>query len=365
MPNPTLHQSLSIKSLLESVFTRNASDLHLCVGVPPTLRIDGELTPIPNQPVLTPEDTEQLAFSILNEEQKEAFIKDKEVDLSYALENKARFRINAFHQKGYISVALRYLPFKIRTLEELGLPAVCQDFTKLSQGLVLITGPTGHGKSTTLAAMVDQVNHERADHIITIEDPIEYVFTHAKSIIDQREIHLDTHSFARALRASLREDPDVVLVGEMRDLETIAAAITIAETGHLVFATLHTNSASQTVDRIIDVFPPNQQPTVRTQMANILAGIVSQRLLPQIGGGRVVAAEILFSNPAIRNLIREGKSYQIQNVIQTSKEDKMISLDKVLAALVQKGVLTEEAAEPYTIDIRFFHKLLATSKVIE
>jgi twitching motility protein PilT len=229
----------------------------------------------------------------------------------------------------------------------------------------MVTGPTGHGKSTTLASMVETINQEKACHIITIEDPVEYIFTHKQSIIDQREVHLDTHSFSRALRSALREDPDVVLVGEMRDLETIATAITIAETGHLVFATLHTNSAAQTVDRIIDVFPPHQQPTVRTQLANILLGIISQRLLPKIGGGRVVATEVLFANSAIRNLIREGKSFQIQNVIQTSKGENMISLDKTLAALVQSGELTEENAEPYAIDIKFFHKLLATTKVIE
>jgi len=359
------NQVLSIKNLLETVFSRNASDLHLCVGVPPTLRIDGNLVPIPDMPVLTPEDTKALAYSILTEEQRELFEKQKELDLSYALEEKARFRVNVFYQKGYISVALRYLPSRIRTLEELGLPPICQEFTKPSQGFVLVTGPTGHGKSTTLAAMIDQINHEKACHIITIEDPIEYLFVHDKSIIDQRELHLDTHSFANALRSVLREDPDVVLIGEMRDLETIAAAITIAETGHLVFATLHTNSAAQTVDRIIDVFPPHQQPTVRTQLANILLGIISQRLLPKIGGGRTVAAEVLFATPAVRNLIREGKSYQIQNVIQTGKEENMISLDKTLASLVQKGEITAETAEPYAIDLKFFHKLLATSQVIE
>jgi twitching motility protein PilT len=354
-----------MKDLLENVFTRNASDLHLCVGAPPTLRIDGKLIPVSDKAPLTPENTEQLAFSILNDEQKETLVKDKEIDLSYELENKARFRVNIYHQKGHISIALRYLPFKIRTLQELGIPSICEQFTEASEGLVLVTGPTGHGKSTTLAAMIDKINHQRADHIITIEDPIEYVFNHAKSIVDQREIHLDTHSFARALRSALREDPDVVLVGEMRDLETMAAAITVAETGHLVFSTLHTNSAAQTVDRIIDVFPPHQQPTIRTQLSNILLGVVSQRLLPKIGGGRVAATEILFANPAIKNLIREGKSYQIQNVIQTSKAEDMTSLDKTLATLVQEGKITEESAEPYAVDIKFFHKLLATSGLIQ
>lgn len=356
---------LSMKNLLETTFNRNASDLHICVGVPPTLRIDGNLVPLPDLPILTPEDTENLAFSILTEEQKKLFLKNKELDFSYSLEEKARFRVNVFYQKGYISIALRYLPSKIRTLQELGLPSICEEFTKPSQGFVLVTGPTGHGKSTTLAAMIDKINHEKACHIVTIEDPIEYVFLHDKSIIEQRELGLDTHSFANALRSVLREDPDVVLIGEMRDLETIASAITIAETGHLVFSTLHTNSAAQTVDRIIDVFPPHQQPTVRVQLANILLGIVSQRLIPKIGGGRVVATEVLFATPAVRNLIREGKSYQIQNVIQTGREANMISLDKTLASLVQKGEISVENAEPYAIDLKFFHKLLATSQFVE
>jgi len=362
--NNSNQTSLSIKNLLEMVFNRNASDLHLCVGTPPTLRIDGNLVPIPNQPILAPEDTQRLAYSILTDEQKEMLEKEKEIDLSYSLENKARFRVNIYHQKGYISIALRYLPYKIPTLEELGLPSVCNEFTKHSQGFVLVTGPTGHGKSTTLASMINKINQERACHIITIEDPIEYVFVHNKSIIDQRELHLDTHSFARALRSVLREDPDVVLIGEMRDLETIAAAITIAETGHLVFATLHTNSAAQTVDRIIDVFPAHQQPTIRTQLSNILLGIISQRLLPRIGGGRILATEVLFANPAVRNLIREGKSYQIQNIIQTGKEENMISLDKNLARLVQRGEITIETGESFAIDVKFFHKLVAT-QIIE
>lgn len=362
--NNSNQNSLSIKTLLEMVFNRNASDLHLCVGTPPTLRIDGNLVPIPNQPILTPEDTKRLAYSILTDEQKEMLEKEKEIDLSYSLENKARFRVNIYHQKGYISIALRYLPYKIPTLEELGLPSVCNEFTKHSQGFVLVTGPTGHGKSTTLASMINKINQERACHIITIEDPIEYVFVHNKSIIDQRELHLDTHSFARALRSVLREDPDVVLIGEMRDLETIAAAITIAETGHLVFATLHTNSAAQTVDRIIDVFPAHQQPTIRTQLSNILLGIISQRLLPRIGGGRILATEVLFANPAVRNLIREGKSYQIQNIIQTGKEENMISLDKNLARLVQRGEITIETGESFAVDVKFFHKLVA-AQIIE
>ena len=359
-----VQSTLNMQELLETTFNKNASDLHITVGAHPTIRIDGDLIPLEDTPILTPEDTEALALSILNEEQKETFDKDKELDLSYSLKDKARFRINVFHQKGYISIALRYLPKKIKTLEELGMPKICEEFTKKTQGLVLVTGPTGHGKSSTLAAMVDKVNHEYPYHIITVEDPIEYTFTHAKSIVDQREIHLDTHSFARALRSMLREDPDAVLVGEMRDLETIQSAITIAETGHLVFATLHTNSAAQTIDRIIDVFPPHQQPTIRTQLANILVGVISQRLLPKIGGGRIPATEIMFANPAIQNLIREGKTFQIQNVIQTSAEDNMISLDKVLAALVQQGQVSQEHAEPYAIDLKFFHKLLATSKVI-
>lgn len=344
--------------LLEATIARDASDLHMVVGLPPTLRIDGELVPLVNKPTLDSATIPKMVFSLLNEEQKTILEKNKELDFSYAYGNKGRFRINAFHEKNSLACALRLIPSKIRTVKELNLPLIIEDFTKHSQGFVLITGPTGHGKSTTLAALVEKINQERSCHIVTIEDPIEYVHTHKKAIIAQREIHTDTHSFARALRSVLREDPDVVLIGEMRDLETIAAALTIAETGHLVFATLHTNTAAQTVDRIVDVFPPHQQPQVRVQLSQILLGIVSQRLLPKIGGGRIVATEVLFTNPAVRNLIRENKSYQITNVIQTGKEEKMISLDKTLAKLVQEGRITLDEAEMYALDPKLLRGLL-------
>jgi twitching motility protein PilT len=344
--------------LLLTTIKRNASDLHLTVGLPPTLRIDGKLVPLVEKPILDPSAVHKMVFSLLNDEQRTILEKNKELDFSYSYNGKGRFRINAFHEKNNIACALRLIPGKIRTVKELNLPLIIEDFTKHSQGFVLVTGPTGHGKSTTLAALVEKINKERADHIITIEDPIEYVHTHKKAMIAQREIHTDTHSFARALRSALREDPDVVLIGEMRDLETIAAALTIAETGHLVFATLHTNTAAQTVDRIVDVFPPHQQPQVRVQLSQIILGIVSQRLLPRIGGGRIVACEVLFANPAVRNLIRENKAYQITNVIQTGKEEKMVSLDKTLAELVQRGKITLADAEMYALDIKFLRGLL-------
>ncbi len=347
--------------LLETTIARDASDLHLVVGLPPTLRIDGQLVPLVNKPTLDPDTISKMVSSLLNEEQKNILEKNRELDFSYAYGNKGRFRINAFHEKNSLACALRLIPSKIRTIKELNLPLIIEDFTKHSQGFVLVTGPTGHGKSTTLASLIEKINQEKSCHIVTIEDPIEYIHTHKKAIIAQREIHTDTHSFARALRSVLREDPDVVLIGEMRDLETIAAALTIAETGHLVFATLHTNTAAQTVDRIVDVFPPHQQPQVRVQLSQILLGIISQRLLPKIGGGRMVAAEVLFTNPAVRNLIRENKSYQITNVIQTGKEEKMISLDKTLAKLVQKGKVTLDEAEMYALDPKLLKGLIGKS----
>ncbi len=350
--------NILIEELLETTITREASDLHLTVGLPPTLRIDGELVPLVNKPILDNPTIFKMVSSILNEEQKIILEKNRELDFSHAYKGKGRFRVNAFHEKNYLAAALRLIPSKIRTIKELNLPSIIEEFTKHSQGFVLVTGPTGHGKSTTLAALLEKINQERSCHVVTVEDPIEYVHTHKKSMIAQREIHSDTHSFARALRSALREDPDVVLIGEMRDLETIAAALTIAETGHLVFATLHTNTAAQTVDRIVDVFPPHQQPQVRVQLSQILLGIVSQRLLPKIGGGRIVAAEVLFTNPAVRNLIRENKSYQITNVIQTGKEEKMISLDKTLAKLVQEGKITLDDAEMYALDPKLLKGLL-------
>lgn len=351
-------EGLKIEKLLEQVVKEDASDLHLTVGVPPTLRVDGALKPIPNTPPLTEKEVEALIFSVVDETQKDIFLKDKEVDFSFAFGDVARFRANAYHQKGNMGLALRLIPTKIRTLDDLGMPKVVANFTDLPRGLVLVTGPTGSGKSTTLAAMIDKINHERAVHIITIEDPIEYTHAPVKSLIEQREVHYDTRSFSAALRSALREDPDVVLIGEMRDLETIAAAITIAETGHLVLATLHTNNAAQSVDRMIDVFPPHQQQQIRTQLSNILQAIVSQRLIPAIGGGRIAASEVMIATPAVRNIIREGKSHQLDAVIQTGAEEGMQTMDRTLANLVKSGKITLEEAKGYAIDIKELERLI-------
>jgi len=321
------------------------------VGVPPMLRIDGALTPVANTPSLDVETTERLIFSILDNEQKQILLKDKEFDFSFAFGDLGRFRVNAFHERGNIAAAMRLIPNDIPTLAELGLPAVVESFADYPRGLVLVTGPTGSGKSTTLAALLDKINSERSEHIITIEDPIEFTHKSKRSVIVQREVHYDTYSFSAALRSALREDPDVVLIGEMRDLETISAAITIAETGHLVFATLHTNSASQSIDRMVNVFPPHQQPQIKAQLGNMLMAICSQRLIPAIGGGRLVSAEILVANPAVRNIIREGKSHQLDQVIQTSAKEGMQSMDRTLVQLVQSGQITYDEAKNYAVDL--------------
>ena len=346
------------EELLEITISRGASDLHLIVGTYPTLRIDGSLVPLKEYGILTEPVAEQIIFSMITQEQRKYFEAEKELDVSVNLEDEGRFRVNVFYQRGSIGAALRLIPTKIKKLEELGLPKVCEKFTEPSQGFVLVTGPTGHGKSTTLASMIEKINQEKSVHIITIEDPIEYVHTSQRAIVDQRELHMDTTGWGKALRSALREDPDVVLVGEMRDLETIAAAITIAETGHLVFATLHTNNAAQTVDRIIDVFPSRQQPQIRMQLAGSLLGVISQRLLPKIGGGRVAAAEVLISNPAVRNAIREGKTHQINNIIEVSAAEGMISIDKNLSTLVKKGEVLAEEAKKYAINPQEFDKLI-------
>ncbi|HVQ43637.1 MAG TPA: type IV pilus twitching motility protein PilT [Candidatus Saccharimonadia bacterium] len=350
--------ALKIETMLEQVIKFDASDLHLQVGLPPMLRVDGALKPIDETPVLEAADVEKLVFSILDDDQKEILLKDKEVDFSFAFGNYGRFRVNAFHERGNIAAALRLIPSKVRTLEELQMPKTLQEFTKFPRGLVLVTGPTGSGKSTTLAAMVDKINTERSCHILTIEDPIEYAHSSKKSIVVQREIHYDTYSFAAALRSSLRQDPDVVLIGEMRDLETIAAAVTIAETGHLVLATLHTNSAAQSIDRMIDVFPPHQQQQIRVQLAGMLQGICSQRLVPGIGGGRVVAAEILVATGAVRNIIREGKTHQLDAVIQTGAEYGMQSMDRQLVQLVQEGKISYDEAKNFAIDLQELDRLM-------
>jgi twitching motility protein PilT len=339
-----------IEVLLEEVVKKKASDLHIQVGLPPMLRVDGILMPVAGADVLSDEAVETLVFAILDEDQKQILLKDKEFDFSFAFGDLGRFRVNAFHERGNLAAALRLIPNEILAIEQLGLPPIVNKFAEYPRGLVLVTGPTGSGKSTTLAGMIHKINSERPVHIITIEDPIEYTHRSKRSVIVQREVHYDTYSFSAALRSALREDPDVVLIGEMRDLETIASAITIAETGHLVFATLHTNSAAQSIDRMVDVFPPHQQPQIRSQLSNILMAIVSQRLVPAIGGGRVAAAEILVATPAVRNIIREGKTHQLEAVIQTGSEFGMQSMDKTLVNMIHNGTISYDDARMVAID---------------
>ncbi len=339
-----------LNDLLLTTARQNASDLHLAVGRHPTLRIDGILIPLQKEGILTPEIGENLVLNLLTPEQKDKFLKEKEIDFSYSFEDKARFRVNVFYQRGYLAAALRLIPAQIKSIEELNLPPILHDFSKLSQGFVLMVGPAGHGKSTTLAALLDEVNHTRNDHIITIEDPIEYMFTQDKCIISQREVRTDTLDFHIGLRSLLRQDPDVIMIGEMRDNESIATAMTAAETGHLVFSTLHTNSASQTIDRIIDSFPAEQQGQVSSQLAATLVGIISERLIARIDGGRLPVCEIMITNPAIRNLIRERKAYQIDLVIETSVQEGMLTLNRSLADLVKKKEISLENAELYSLN---------------
>ena len=345
---------MEIQELLTLTIKNKASDLHLMVGLPPTFRIDGGLRYLTTYPALKVEDLETMVFSLLTPEQKELLLTNKELDFSFGYKGKTaqdggRFRINAYYQKNTLSAALRFLAPSVRTLEELGMPKIIHDFAKLKQGFVLVTGPTGHGKSSTLAAIVNEINQNKACHILTIEDPIEYIYPKGNSFISQREMGTDTHSWAMALRSSLREDPDVVLIGEMRDPETMQAAITLAETGHLVLSTLHTNSASQSIDRIVDAFPADQRPQIRIQLAATLKGIVSQRLIPKIGGGRTPAAEILLGVPAVASNIRDGKSHLIDSVIQTSKDIGMITIDEALAQLVKNGIVTMDDAKSYAL----------------
>lgn len=351
-------QELRIETLLEEVIRKKASDIHIQVGLPPMLRIDGALTPVTGIKALSDADVEKLVFATLDQDQQQILLKDKEFDFSFSFGELGRFRVNAFHERGNLAAAMRLIPNEIQTIQSLGMPPIVSTFAEFPRGLVLVTGPTGSGKSTTLAALVDKINSDRAHHIITIEDPIEFTHHSKKSVIVQREIHYDTYSFSAALRSSLRQDPDVVLIGEMRDLETISAAITIAETGHLVFATLHTNSAAQSIDRMIDVFPPHQQPQIRAQLSNILMAICSQRLVPSIGGGREVAAEILVATPAVRNIIREGKTHQLDAVIQTGADQGMQSMDKTLVGLVQAGTVTYDEARNFAVDISEFDRMM-------
>jgi len=335
----TMHDMLTIMT------ERGASDLHLTTGTYPQIRLHGKLIPLTEFEVLTPPDTQRLAYSVLNEAQKQKFEEANELDFSFGIQGLSRFRCNVYRQRGAVAAAIRVIPFKIRAFEELGLPPIVEQMADRPKGLVLVTGPTGSGKSTTLAAMIDKINGERSDHIITIEDPIEFVHPHKKCLVNQREVFADTHSFTSALKSILRQDPDVVLVGEMRDLETIQAALTIAETGHLTLGTLHTNSCAQTMNRIIDVFPPHQQPQVRAQLSMVLEGVLSQQLIPRADGrGRAMALEIMVTTPAIRNLIREEKIHQIYSAMQAGQKFGMRTMNQSLVELVQKGLITREEA---------------------
>ncbi len=355
---------MTIQELFDKTIQSNASDLHLLAGVFPMIRIDGKLTPITSAPALTNQEIEALVFSILNEAQKEMFLANRSIDFSYAYGggdygDKGRFRINLYYQRNTIAGAFRLLPPKVKTIEELFLPKICHTFSNLKQGFILVTGPTGHGKSTTLASIINEINMSRPANIITIEDPVEYVYPSGKSIISQRELGSDTLSWGESLRSSLREDPDVLLVGEMRDPESIASAITIAETGHLVFSTLHTNSASQSVDRMIDSFPESQQSQIRIQLASTLEGIISQRLIPRIDGGRVPAVEILIGTNAVKSNIREGKTHLIDSIIETSQDIGMISLEASLAELVKQGIVALETARSYALRQETFLNLVS------
>ena len=335
--------ALNLRALLEEVMTREASDLHLTAGERPKLRVDGEIVDASVDHIMSPKDTLSLAYSVLTEAQKKRFEQEDELDFSFGIQNMARFRGNVFKQRGCVSMVVRMIPFSVKTFDELKLPPVTAKLAERPRGLVLVTGPTGSGKSTTLAAMIDKINKERRGHIITVEDPIEFIHKHQKCIVNQREVGTDTRSFASALKYALREDPDVILVGEMRDLETISAALTIAETGHLALATLHTNSAPEAINRMIDVFPSNQQAQVRAQLAFVLEGIVTQTLLPRASGrGRVMAAEIMIATPAIRAVIRDDKVHQIYSLMQAGKKFGMQTMNDSLYQLYMSREVTKD-----------------------
>ncbi|MEK9181224.1 MAG: PilT/PilU family type 4a pilus ATPase [Patescibacteria group bacterium] len=353
------NSELELSKLLDKMLEQDASDLHLIAGKPPIYRIHGRLMESKGYEILTPEHIGSLCEVLVPKEKTDILAKQRHSDFSYAFKDNHRLRVNAYYQKDTLAVSVRMITNKIKTVEELNLPAVIKNFTEYKQGLVLIVGPTGHGKSTTLASMVDLINHNRAEHIITIEDPIEYVFLPDKSIISQREIYRDAVSFPSALTASLREDPNVVMVGEMRDLDSVGTTITLAETGHLVFATLHTNDAAQSIDRIVDVFPPYQQSQVRSQISNVLLGIISIRLLPRIGGGLIPAVEVMMVDTAIRNVIRENRAFEIYNVIHSSGAKGMISLDRYLAELVKRGLVMYENAFLFARDPDIFGSLIS------
>lgn len=349
---------LELDKLLAITLERNASDLHLQVGEPPILRIDSSVYRLEDYQILSADAISDLVNVMLNDVQKKFLGEQMHLDFSHSYKDNARFRVNVYKAQGVLNAAFRLIPTTIKTLEELNLPPILKKFTDNKQGLVLIVGPTGHGKSTALASMINEINNTRAEHILTIEDPVEFLFTHKQSFISQREVGEDTPSFELALKAALREDINVVLVGEMRDLESISATLTLAETGHLIFATMHTNDAAQSVDRIVDVFPGDQQAQIRAQLANTLLGVASLRLLPKVGGGRIPAAEIMVVNHAIRNVIRDNKIYEISNIIHTSMEEGMIPLDKTLAQLVQQGLVERAIAENYVLDSDYFMSLL-------
>ncbi|QQS39534.1 type IV pilus twitching motility protein PilT [Candidatus Woesebacteria bacterium] len=353
---------MGIKDLLQLTVDKNASDLHILAGIAPHLRIEGVLAPIRDAGIVTAEVVEKYVKDILTAEQFEKLSINKEIDFSLSFNEKARFRVNAYTQKGNYAIAFRAIPLRVPKIEDLGLPHILHSFTGLKQGFILVTGPTGHGKSTTLAAMIDEINDNRAEHIVTIEDPIEFIFTPKLSMISQREMGFDTHSWQVALRSALREDPDIVLVGEMRDYDTISSAITVAETGHLVFSTLHTNSAAQTIDRIVDVFPEEQQQQIRLQLSNVIEAVFSLRLVPGIDGRRVVAYEVMLGTSAIKNSIREGKTHQIDNIIQTSTEMGMRTLEMSLATHVKQGRITLEVAQTYSVRPEELARLVRTTK---
>ena len=339
-----------IEELLAFTVKEKASDLHITGGHPPIVRISSRLVPLVRMKKLSSEDTKNLAFLMMTEDQRQLFLKKKDIDMSYNYKDEGRFRVNIFFQRGEVAISMRLISTNIKTIEDLNLPPIIHQFTKPTQGFILITGPSGHGKSTTLASLIDEINHTRSDHIITIEDPIEYIFKDDRCIIDQREVGQDAISFARALKATFRQDPDVIMVGEMRDAETMVTAITAAETGHLVFATLHTNSASQTVHRIVDTFPPEQQNQVRAQMSGSLFGIISQRLVPRIKGGLFPVCEIMFNTPAVANLIRENKTHELDFVIETSAEMGMMSLNRALADLIKVKEISLENALSFSLN---------------
>lgn len=348
----------SIGSLLDTVIAEGGSDLHLSPGSPPIIRVSGSLVPLLQKQTLTPVDTETLLKELLPEGRWDVFLKDQSIDFSHEHTDKNRFRVNGFRSGNNIAIAMRLIPKEIRTFAALNLPPVLEVFTQRQQGFFLVVGPVGQGKSTTLAAMIDRINETRAEHIVTIEDPVEYLFEQKKSLIHQREVHIDTPDFHQALNAAFREDVDVIMVGEMRNYETISSAVTAAETGHLVLSTLHTNNAAQTIDRIIDMFPSSQQDQVRVQLAGSLAGIFSQRLVPRIAGGLVPAYELLINNSAISNLIREGRTHEIGTVVQTSSQDGMIDMDRSLAELVRRGEVTVEDAYERASDQKTFERYL-------